>query len=59
MGVIMQAFHWDCPREDKKEFQWWNFINEKIPVAGKGWIYLVVASSDTQSGESGWTFDGL
>ncbi len=35
MGVIMQAFHWDCPREDKKEFQWWNFINEKIPSLAK------------------------
>ncbi len=32
MGVIMQAFHWDCPREDKKEFQWWNYVNEKVPA---------------------------
>jgi alpha-amylase len=31
MGVILQAFHWDCPREDKKEFQWWNYVNEKVP----------------------------
>ncbi len=31
MGVMMQTFHWDCPREDKKEFQWWNYVNEKIP----------------------------
>ncbi len=31
MGVMMQTFHWDCPREDKKEFQWWNYINEKVP----------------------------
>jgi alpha-amylase len=35
MGVILQTFHWDCPREDKKEFQWWNFINEKIPALAK------------------------
>ncbi|MDO9301812.1 MAG: alpha-amylase family glycosyl hydrolase [Anaerolineales bacterium] len=35
MGVLMQTFHWDCPREDKKEFQWWNFINEKIPSLAK------------------------
>ena len=35
MGVLMQTFHWDCPREDKKEFQWWNHINEKIPSLAK------------------------
>ncbi|MFZ5904876.1 MAG: alpha-amylase family glycosyl hydrolase [Chloroflexota bacterium] len=32
MGVMMQAFHWDCPREDKKEFQWWNYVREKVPA---------------------------
>ena len=35
MGVMMQTFHWDCPREDKKEFQWWSFINEKVPALAK------------------------
>jgi alpha-amylase len=35
MGVMMQTFHWDCPREDKREFQWWNYINEKIPSLAK------------------------
>lgn len=35
MGVMMQTFHWDCPREDRKEFQWWNYINEKIPSLAK------------------------
>ena len=31
MGVMLQAFYWDCPREDHKEFQWWNTIREQIP----------------------------
>jgi alpha-amylase len=31
MGVIMQGFYWDCPREDDKEFTWWNHLNECIP----------------------------
>jgi alpha-amylase len=35
MGVMMQAFYWDCPREDKKEFKWWNYVNEKIPSLAK------------------------
>ncbi len=35
MGVMMQTFHWDCPREDKKEFQWWNYIHSEIPQLAK------------------------
>ncbi len=35
MGVMMQTFHWDCPREDKKEFQWWNYIRDNIPSLAK------------------------
>jgi alpha-amylase len=30
MGVIMQAFYWDCPRLENKEFQWWNYVKTKI-----------------------------
>jgi alpha-amylase len=31
MGVIMQAFYWDCPILEGKEFQWWDFVAENIP----------------------------
>jgi len=30
MAAIMQAFYWDCPREDKREFDWWNHVREKV-----------------------------
>ena len=30
MPALMQAFHWDCPREDQQEFQWWNFVRTKV-----------------------------
>lgn len=30
MGVIMQAFYWDCPKHESKEFQWWNFVSGKV-----------------------------
>jgi alpha-amylase len=30
MGVIMQAFYWDCPRLEGKEHQWWNHIKSKV-----------------------------
>jgi alpha-amylase len=29
MGVIMQAFYWNCPEIDNKEFAWWPFVQEK------------------------------
>jgi len=32
MGVMLQTFYWDCPREDKKEFQWWNYIHKEVPA---------------------------
>lgn len=31
MGVMMQAFYWDCPRVDNKEFSWWKYVQEQIP----------------------------
>lgn len=34
MAVMMQAFYWDCPREDKQEFNWWNFVNEHVEALG-------------------------
>jgi alpha-amylase len=31
MGVIMQTFYWNCPSAENQEFNWWNFIKDKIP----------------------------
>jgi alpha-amylase len=31
MGVLMQAFYWDCPRLDQREFAWWGFVRDQIP----------------------------
>ncbi len=30
MGVLLQAFYWDCPKAEDQEFNWWNFVSEKI-----------------------------
>lgn len=32
MGVIMQAFYWDCPKAEGREHQWWSYITEHIPA---------------------------
>jgi alpha-amylase len=30
MGVLMQGFYWDCPREEHQEHTWWNFVATKL-----------------------------
>jgi len=35
MGVLMQAFYWDCPKKENREFNWWNFVRTKIPSLKK------------------------
>ena len=35
MGVLLQAFYWDCPKEDKREFAWWNYVKEQVPSLRK------------------------
>ena len=41
MGVMLQAFYWDCPKEDNREFSWWNFVQERIPsLADAGFTSL-------------------
>jgi len=32
MGVMLQAFYWDCPRAENREHQWWSF--HQIEIAG-------------------------
>ena len=31
MGVIMQAFYWDCPNATNKEYDWWNEVKGRVP----------------------------
>src|SRR5512143_1415275 len=35
MGVMLQAFYWDCPRDSGKEFQWWSTIRAELPALAK------------------------
>jgi alpha-amylase len=35
MGVLMQAFHWDCPRVDGQEHGWWRFVRERVPALAR------------------------
>jgi hypothetical protein len=41
MGVILQAFYWDCPQAENREHQWWVFIKSKLPsIAQAGFTAL-------------------
>jgi alpha-amylase len=60
MGVIMQAFYWDCPRLEGKEYQWWNHVNGEIPwlkAAGFTAIWLPPASKAANQGGPSMGYD--
>lgn len=41
MGVMMQAFYWDCPRHEQKEHAWWAHLDSKLSeLAGAGFTSL-------------------
>jgi hypothetical protein len=41
MGVVLQAFYWDCPQAENREHQWWSFIKSKLPaIAEAGFTAL-------------------
>jgi alpha-amylase len=31
MGVLFQAFYWNCPQEEQQDGTWWSFVAAKIP----------------------------
>lgn len=35
MSVLMQAFYWYCPRDDGKEYQWWNHVRDQVPALAR------------------------
>ncbi len=32
MGVLLQAFYWNCPSAENQQWQWWNFLASKMPA---------------------------
>ena len=38
MAVMMQAFYWDAPQQEKQEGNWWNVIAEHIEALSKSGI---------------------
>ncbi|HVO83208.1 MAG TPA: alpha-amylase domain-containing protein [Syntrophobacteria bacterium] len=41
MGVMLQAFYWNCPADEGREGKWWSYINFKLPeIAQAGFTSL-------------------
>jgi alpha-amylase len=41
MGVLMQAFYWNCPGEEGRPGEWWNLVREQVPgLAATGFTAL-------------------
>lgn len=60
MGVIMQAFYWDCPKLEGKEYQWWNHVKSKVPSlseAGFTALWLPPASKAANIGGQSMGYD--
>ena len=49
MGVLFQAFYWNCPSEESQDGTWWNFLAGKIPGAPAGRLQRPVASTRIES----------
>lgn len=57
---MMQAFYWDCPRLEAKEFEWWNFLKEKttaLSEAGFTALWLPPASKAANLGGMSMGYD--
>jgi alpha-amylase len=41
MGVLMQAFYWYSPRDDNREYKWWEHVRQQVPaLAAAGFTSL-------------------
>jgi alpha-amylase len=57
MGVILQAFYWNCPAAEGQDGTWWTFVKSKIPAiqnAGITALWLPPASKAASTGSMGY-----
>ena len=47
MGVMMQAFYWNCPDIEKRAAQWWTYLNGEMPkLSAAGFTALMAPSGE-------------
>src|SRR6266481_4382270 len=58
MGVILQAFYWDCPKAENREHQWWVSIHSKLPsIAQAGFTALWLPPANKAAGWESMGYD--
>lgn len=60
MGVLFQAFYWNCPQEESQDGTWWNYLAGKIPElqqAGFTALWLPPASKAANLGGPSMGYD--
>jgi alpha-amylase len=60
MGVLFQAFYWNCPGEENQDGTWWNFLASKIAElqrAGITALWLPPASKAANIGGPSMGYD--
>ena len=60
MGVMFQAFYWNCPQEEQQDGTWWNFLGAKLPElqqAGFTALWLPPASKAANLGGPSMGYD--
>jgi len=38
MGVMFQAFYWDCPAAEGREHRWWTHVKAQVPVLARAGV---------------------
>ena len=58
MGVMMQAFYWDCPAIEGKPFQWWKHVEAEVPrLAAAGFTALWLPPANKAAGNTSMGYD--
>jgi alpha-amylase len=58
MGVIMQAFYWDCPQIEAKPFQWWKYLHGEVPrLAAAGFTVLWLPPANKAASNTSMGYD--
>ena len=60
MGVLMQAFYWNCPDLEKRDFHWWEYVESQVASlsqVGFTSLWLPPASKGGQDGGKTMGYD--
>ncbi|CAH2603154.1 putative Alpha-amylase [Rhodovastum atsumiense] len=58
MGVMMQAFYWDCPVLEGQAFAWWKLVKQRVPaLAAAGFTALWLPPANKAASNTSMGYD--